>query len=147
YDEGECAFFDVQEPGSRKLRIATPTIFFPLAAAEVPQDIAEAVVARHFDREGSFRAPWPIPSVDLRDPAFYPGETPFLWRGPTWAFINWFLYRTLKSRGFLAQAETLRRSLAELVAASGFREYYDPYTGEGFGARNFTWSGLLVDMD
>jgi hypothetical protein len=32
------------------------------------------------------------------------------------------------------------------VARSGFREYYDPCTGEGFGAREFTWSGLLVDM-
>jgi glycogen debranching enzyme len=36
YDEKEAAFYDVQEPGARKLRIATPTIFFPLAAPEVP---------------------------------------------------------------------------------------------------------------
>jgi hypothetical protein len=33
-----------------------------------------------------------------------------------------------------------------LVEKSGFREYYDPVTGEGHGAREFTWSGLLVDM-
>jgi hypothetical protein len=29
---------------------------------------------------------------------------------------------------------------------SGFREYYDPLTGEGHGAREFTWTGLLLDM-
>jgi glycogen debranching enzyme len=82
----------------------------------------------------------------LRNAAFFPGETPFLWRGPTWAFTNWFLYHALHKRGFEERAERLRRSLMELVEKSGFREYYDPRTGEGHGAREFTWSGLLVDM-
>jgi len=147
YDERERAFFDVQEPGSRKLRIATPTIFFPLAAPEVPMDVVTAVVAAHFDREDQFRAPYPIPSLERRDPAFFAGETPFLWRGPTWAFVNWFLHRALKSRGLAEPAARLRDSLAGLVARSGFREYYDPFTGEGYGARDFTWAGLLIDMD
>ena len=146
YDEKERAFFDVQEPGARRIGIATPTIFFPLAAAEVPQDIARAVVDAHFDREDQFRAPWPIPSVERRDAAFCADETPFLWRGPTWAFINWFLYRSLNARGMTEQAQALRRSLWGLVERSGFREYYDPFTGEGYGAKDFTWSGLLVDM-
>jgi len=147
YDEEAAAFFDVQEPGSRKLRIVTPTVLFPLAAEGIPDEIVRTVVARHLDREDGFRTPWPLPSVELRDPAFRPGETPFLWRGPTWAFNNWFLYRALKSRGFDSHAARLRHSLAGLVARSGFREYYDPYTGQGHGARDFTWSGLLIDMD
>jgi glycogen debranching enzyme len=146
YDEKEQAFFDVQEPGSRKLRIATPTIFFPLALEEVPQEIARAVIDAHFNRVDQFRAPWPMPSLERRDAAFFAGETPFIWRGPTWAFINWFLHRMLKERGFDAHADVLRHSLQELVQRSGFREYYDPFTGEGHGARDFTWSGLLVDM-
>jgi glycogen debranching enzyme len=147
YDEGERAFFDVQEPGSRKIRIATPTIFFPLALDEVPQEVVRAVVDAHFEREDQFRVPWPMPSVERRDAAFFPGETPFIWRGPTWAFNNWFLYRTLKTRGLPEHAAALRRSLWGLVERSGFREYYDPFTGQGGGARDFTWSGLLVDMD
>jgi hypothetical protein len=28
----------------------------------------------------------------------------------------------------------------------GFREYYDPIHGDGLGAKDFTWSGLLIDM-
>jgi hypothetical protein len=48
HDAGEQAFFDLQEPGSRKLRIATPTIFFALAVEEVPQDLARAMVEVHF---------------------------------------------------------------------------------------------------
>jgi hypothetical protein len=41
----------------------------------------------------------------------------------------------------------LRRALESLIERSGFREYYDPFTGEGHGAREFTWSGLLIDMN
>ena len=67
-------------------------------------------------------------------------------RGPTWAVINWFLYHALRKRGFGESAARLRRSLWQAIEKSGFREYYDPCNGEGHGAREFTWSGLLVDM-
>jgi hypothetical protein len=40
---------------------------------------------------------------------------------------NWFLYHALKKRGFAERSERLRTSLAD-------------------GARDFPWSGLLVDM-
>jgi len=32
------------------------------------------------------------------------------------------------------------------VSRSGFREYYNPLTGTGYGARGFAWSTLIVDM-
>ena len=147
YDEEDAAFYDVRGPGSEKIRVRTPTIFLPLLLRELDQRIAERVIEAHFDNEDEFRAPLPIPSVELRDPAFFAGETPFLWRGPTWACINWFLYHALKKRGFDERAQRLRRSLWQLIEKSGFREYYDPFTGEGHGAREFTWSGLLIDMD
>lgn len=146
YDEESAAFYDVREPGSQKLRVRTPTIFFPLAIEDLDPEIAARVIDAHFDHENEFGAPLPIPSVALGDPAFFRGETSFIWRGPTWAFINWFLYHALKRRGYEARAERLRRSLRALVEKSGFREYYDPISGEGYGAREFTWSGLLVDM-
>jgi glycogen debranching enzyme len=146
YDEGSAAFYDVQEPGSKQIRIGTPTIFFPLAIEELDRDIARRVLETHFDDPRGFGSPFPIPSLDLRDAAFFAGETPFLWRGPTWAPVNWFLYHALRKRGFAERAGRLRRSLSALVQKSGFREYYDPARGEGHGAREFTWSGLLVDM-
>lgn len=146
YDEEDAAFYDVREPGSKKIRVRTPTIFFPLTVAGLSEEIATRVLEAHFDRSDGFGAPVPLPSVELRDPAFFPGETPFLWRGPTWAFINWFLYHSLRKRGFDARAERLRRALWQAIETSGFREYYDPFTGEGHGAHDFTWSALLVDM-
>jgi glycogen debranching enzyme len=146
YDEESAAFYDLQQPGSRKLRVRTPTIFFPLAIQDLDREIAKRVLEAHFEKEGEFAAPLPIPSVDMGDPAFFRGETPFIWRGPTWACINWFLYHALKKRAYEEHAERLRTSLRHLLEKSGFREYYDPFTGEGHGAREFTWSGLLVDM-
>jgi glycogen debranching enzyme len=145
YDEKDAAFYDLRGPGSEKLRVRTPTIFFPLSL-EIDQRLVERVLGAHFDREDEFGAPLPIPSVGLQDPAFFPGETPFIWRGPTWAFTNWFLYHALKKRGLDERAERLRRALWTAIERSGFREYYDPFTGAGHGAREFTWSGLLIDM-
>jgi glycogen debranching enzyme len=146
YDHESAAFYDLREPGSRKLRVQTPTILFPLAIEELDRDLAKRVIDAHFDNPSEFAPPFPIPSVAMHDPAFFPGQTPFIWRGPTWAPANWFLYHALKKRGFDDHAARLRRSLSALVEKSGFREYYDPVTGEGHGAREFTWSGLLVDM-
>jgi glycogen debranching enzyme len=146
YDGNDAAFYDVEEPGSRRIPIRTPTIFFPLAIGEIDAHIAERVLATHFDRAGEFAAPLPLPSAALDDPAFYPGETPFIWRGGTWAVTNWFLFHALRRRGFVAQADRLRDALATAVERSGFREHYDPFTGAGRGARDFTWSGLLLDM-
>lgn len=146
YDERDAAFYDLREPGARKLRVRTPTIFFPLALAQLEPKIAERVLQAHFDRDDGFGAPLPMPSVELRDPAFFAGETPFLWRGPTWAVVNWFLYHALRKRGAGERAARLQRALRQAIEKSGFREYYDPFTGEGRGAREFTWSGLIVDM-
>ncbi len=146
YDERAAAFLDLQEPGSRTIPILTPTIFFPLAIPELDPAIAARVLDAHFDDERQFAAPLPMPSVDMRDPAFFAGETLFIWRGPTWAPTNWFLYHALRKRGFAGRAQRLRDSLARLLQHGGFREYYDPFTGAGHGALDFTWSGLLVDM-
>ena len=83
----------------------------------------------------------------MNDPAFYPKETYALWRGPTWPVINWFLFKHMRIKGFEGDANSLYRSTIDLIARSGFREYYNPFTGEGYGAEDFTWSGLVVDME
>jgi glycogen debranching enzyme len=147
FDADAAAFFDVQEPGSKKLRILTPTVFFPLAIEELDSAVAGKVIDTHLANPAEFAAPLPVPSVAMNEPSFFRGETPFIWRGPTWAVSNWFLYHALKKRGALSHATSLRRSLSTLVAKSGFREYYDPISGEGQGAEEFTWSTLLLDMN
>ena len=38
------------------------------------------------------------------------------------------------------------QSMLKLIEKSGFREYYNPFSGEGYGAEDFTWAGLILDM-
>ena len=66
------------------------------------------------------------------------------WRGPVWVNVNWFLVRGLERAGLAAEAEELARLTLELVARSGFVEYYEPTTGEPLGSRDFSWSAALT---
>ncbi|MFC1609813.1 hypothetical protein ACFL6C_02555 [Myxococcota bacterium] len=83
--------------------------------------------------ETQLSTPWPIPSTAPSDSTFDPR---CYWRGPSWINLNWLLVPRLGS--------TLRERTLDLVDRSGFREYYHPLTGEGLGARRFTWTAALV---
>lgn len=146
YDEEDIAFYDVDAGTSEKIRVLTPTIFFPLVIRGLPESITEALIDRHISRKDEFDTEYPIPSVAKNDPSFNPHESEYLWRGPTWIFYNWFIYQCLFYRDFRDEAEVLEDTMRKLIQQSGFREYYNPFTGEGYGAENFTWSGLVVDM-
>ena len=146
YDRESAAFYDLKGKTNAPLKTLTSMSFVPLILPEIPDAVAQETIGRHFNSD-EFQSAYPIPSVSVHEPSFYPGETFALWRGPTWPVINWFLYRCLRKRGFDKEAELLHRSTRELIRKSGFREYYNPFTGEGYGAQNFTWSGLIVDMD
>jgi hypothetical protein len=146
YDSGRKAFFDLG-PDDRQIPVRTFTLFAPLMLPDLPKDIAEDLVTRHFQDRAGFALPYPIPSVAADDAAFEPGENGrYLWRGPTWAAANWCLWQGLDRQGYRHEAARLTDSLRKLVELSGFREYYDPLTGVGYGAKGFTWSGLVVDM-
>ena len=44
-------------------------------------------------------------------------------------------------------AARLRQAIVDLPAVSGFREYFDPETGAGYGAEDFSWTAaLLIDV-
>jgi hypothetical protein len=48
--------------------------------------------------------------------------------------------------GYEAEAARVLQGLAAAIDREGFREYYDPRTGRGHGAREFGWSTLVVDL-
>ena len=86
-------------------------------------------------------AAYGVPSYDLAagdvDPYRY-------WRGPTWINTSWLLRAALRDAGEYARALRLTESMLGLVTKSGFREYFHPWTGEGLGAADFSWSAALV---
>jgi glycogen debranching enzyme len=95
--------------------------------------------------EREFWPNWPIPSTALSEPSF-DGKDGFR-RGPVWIAPNWFVYRGLLRYGYKDVAKELARKTRKLIESNGFREHYNPDTGEGIGAHDFTWGGLILDME
>ncbi|WJV48824.1 MGH1-like glycoside hydrolase domain-containing protein [Streptomyces flavofungini] len=118
------------------------TGLIPLMVPGLPRDVASDLVrtARgpHFELGGRARL---VPSHDLLSPAFDPRR---YWRGPAWFNTNWLLERGLRLHGAREHADALRAAFLDIAVASDFAEYVDPYTGEGCGARGFSWSAALA---
>jgi mannosylglycerate hydrolase MGH1-like protein len=85
--------------------------------------------------------------VAMDEPSFRPGWHLFrCWRGPAWVCTAWLLLPALRRYGYDAEADRILAGHVELVERHGFREYYNPLTGDGLAARHFGWSTLLVDL-
>lgn len=146
YDAEDHAFYDLAGKKLQQLKVSTATIFFPVALPAVPDAVCQAVLERHLFGQDGFHVPFPVPSLSVNEQAFDPGESVYIWRGPTWIVFNWFMHRFLLQKGYREEAAKLLLSVKKLISGSGFREYYDPFSGAGHGAHNFTWSGLVLDM-
>jgi glycogen debranching enzyme len=116
----------------------------PLLDPALPADAVDALVA---DLESPhFRGPAGIgvASADMVGVEF---DRRRYWRGPVWANLNWLLARALHGHGRATEARDLRRTTLALVERAGMREYFDPVTGEGLGAEDFSWTAAaVIDM-
>lgn len=132
----------------RKIKIKTWAIFAPLFAKILDYQEAKELVDKHLLNKTSFWTKYPVPTTSLQEPAFDSRDIPggLNWRGPVWIGTNWFIYKGLMNYGFNDLAKQIKESSIALIEKSGFREYFDPTTGEGFGAKDFTWGGLIIDM-
>jgi hypothetical protein len=48
--------------------------------------------------------------------------------------------------GYEAEAMEMAKRLSEAVAKERLREFYEPYSGEGLGAKQFGWSSLIAEL-
>jgi hypothetical protein len=126
-------------------RIGTLTAagFMPLLAG-APSE-AEAAVLFRFLESRSFcsmhdGACFSIPNYNVEGAYF---DAKNYWRGPVWINTNWLLMQGLYRYGFDAKAVSVRHDILELVARWGFHEYFDPFEGRGYGAKDFSWSAAL----
>jgi glycogen debranching enzyme len=146
YDEAAGAFFDLAGAEERPLRTLTITSLAPLALPMLQRQIVERLV-EHLEDPAEFALPFPAPSVSRSEPSFMPGNAHgFIWRGPSWINSNWLIAEGLRVHGFSELRAGLVETTCAMVERSGFREYYEPFTGEGFGSRDHSWSTLVVDM-
>ncbi|HYU18022.1 MAG TPA: tetratricopeptide repeat protein [Chloroflexota bacterium] len=147
WDAERAAFWDLAGQAERPLKVLTITSLLPLILPDLPAPIAQQLVERHLFNPAEFWLPYPVPSVAASEPSFDPSySVPLIWRGPTWVNTNWFLVGGLRSHGFLDEAEQLAERTLSMVARSGFREFYDPFTAEGYGAASFGWTTLVLDL-
>jgi glycogen debranching enzyme len=110
----------------------------PLILPDLPGDIADRLIDTAVTRFGLY-AGLP-PSYAPGGPAF---ERARYWRGPAWVNTAWLLWHGLRQRR--AELATLvAESIIQVTAASGFREYFDPFTWEGHGCHDFGWSAALT---
>jgi len=82
-----------------------------------------------------------IPSYDMCQVDF-DGE--FYWRGPVWININWYIAQGVRKYGEIELADWIENSLIAIADRQGFYEYYDPNTGKGLGAKDFSWTAALI---
>lgn len=65
------------------------------------------------------------------------------WRGPVWMNTNWLVAEGLRRYGATDLADRVVADGVELVEREGFREYFNPESGEGRGSDRFSWSAAL----
>jgi hypothetical protein len=115
----------------------------PLLLADLPADHRAALLAC-LDDPRRFAAPWGVPTVAHRDPAYEPDR---MWRGPTWLNMTALLVEGLRAGGDADRATAMARTALALVEqAGGPWEYLDPGTARP-GRRAvscFSWSAALV---
>jgi len=143
-------FFFSEGPNGERLDVRTWAGLAPIAIPGLPPEVGHRLIKDHLLDPESFWLRYPIPSTSAAERAFVPGELRFLWierywRGPAWLFTTWFIVQGLMRFAYETEAHHLVDQTLELIRTSGFREYFNPHTGEGFGARNFGVSTIAVD--
>jgi len=143
-------FFFAEGPRGERLNVSTWAGLAPLALTHLPTAIRRRLVDEHLLNTERFWLPYPIPSTAAAEPSFIPGESRYLWidrywRGPTWLFSSWFILRGLLLADREDEAIHLVDRTAALVTRSGFREYFNPITGQGMGAGAFGATTLAAE--
>ena len=150
YDRDRGLFSPASRPAPARTPATTIAALTPLALPDLPEEIGHRLAAHLLD-EREFLSPVAPPSVSLADPSFSVRDIGAwgvhrYWRGPTWVNSAWLCWLGLVRLGYEEPARELADRLAGAIASSGLREYYNPHTGAGMGAREFGWSALILEM-
>jgi hypothetical protein len=150
WDDRRGLFLDEAQPGGVRPGIITWGALAPLALPDLPEEIGRRLVEEHLLSAREFLAPVAPPSVAACEPSYEPagGRGPIrrYWRGPTWINAAWLLWLGLRRLGYDDAAEQMANGLIGAVEREGLREYYDPRTGRGLGAKDFAWSALIAEL-
>ncbi len=152
WDGKSGLFFDLAGKAEKQLQVSTVTSLLPILLPDLPPEMVDSLV-KHISDPKEYAAAYPVPSTALNERLYLKPsdsrpehDSKLLWRGPSWINTNWYIARGLRRHGQIDLARTIEDRSAFLIEQHGFREYYDPYTGEGFGAHAFSWTALVLNM-
>jgi hypothetical protein len=150
WDEQRGIFVDEAQPGALRPRAVTWASLAPLALPDLPAEIGRRLVEEHLLDPAQFLTPVAPPSVAASEPSYEPGggRGPIrrYWRGPAWVNSAWLVWLGMRRLGYENEAARLAAGVIAAVAREGLREYYDPRSGRGLGARDFAWSALICEL-
>ena len=150
YDPASGRFLSEAWPVPKGPKVETWATLSPLALPDLPEEIGRRLVEEHLLDPERFWLPVPPPSVAADERTFSVKDRFWglrrYWRGPTWVNSAWLVWLGLLRLGYEDEAATVVHALLETAAREGLREYYDPITGRGMGARDFAWSALLAEF-
>jgi len=140
WDEEEGFYFDRIEDG-RMARVFTPAAFLLLLAG-IPSKTQYGKLKEKLLDPRKFWVKYPLPSVSVEDDSFNPEN---YWRGPAWLIVNYEVMERLfdydPETAFLLFFKTI-----DLLTNSGdptSREHYNCLTGDGAGALDYAWDGII----
>ncbi|MEG2935777.1 MAG: trehalase family glycosidase [Clostridium sp.] len=156
FDEKTGYYYDLQisEDGKKKRLLTNrgmgPEGWIPLWA-EVASPAQAKRVMENMMCKTKFNTVMPLGTAALDNPSFKPDA---YWRGPVWMDQTYFGVQGLMNYGYKEEAVELSSKLINngegLIGEGTIRENYNPLTGKGFDATNFSWSAavyLLIYQD
>jgi hypothetical protein len=151
WDERLGYFVDEAQPSGVRPAVNTWAGLSPLALPDLPEEIGRRMIEEHLLNPLRYWLETPPPSVSADEPSFEPGRGSGwkrrYWRGPTWVNAAWLLWLGMVRLGYTDEARQMASKLERAILAAEMREYYNPHTGEGLGALDFAWTGLILEMD
>jgi glycogen debranching enzyme len=123
-ETGFCVDYDVQL--NRPSSVLAASGFMPLICGAASPAQAHRLAA-HLNDPAMFGAPFPVPTVAVKDTAHYAKD---MWRGPVWININWLVAFGLDRYGLADFAAELRRKTVSEIEKfflkyGTFFEFYD----------------------
>lgn len=140
--------FGMSVPGASTHAMSSPTLSSPKTPScpsprcSIPTSEARtSAPSRTLSRPVASNPRFSVPTFNVNSPDF---ERRRYWRGPIWLNTNWLIWSGLRQHGLEAAAERVASSSLRLVEDNGFREYFDPLDGTGYGTTSFGWSAALT---
>lgn len=145
YDPSEGYYFDIDSGTDEMCKVFGPEGWIPLFTMVAKREFAFRVREHLVDCK-KFNTHVPFPTVEVCNANFDPDN---YWRGPVWVDQLFFGIKGLRNYGFFDDAQILREKFfrnAKGVSDKGepFRENYNPLTGEGLYAEDFSWTAAMV---